>query len=130
MLDQTLGVLVESLGEDDLSFQNLLIDGHRVLVVEGVDSSDHFVKQNTESPPVDGLSVTLVQQNLRGEVLWGSAQGVGSSFDDLRESEIDQLEVSVGGDHQVFWFEISVDNVFGVEVLEHHSNLGGIEAEK
>lgn len=43
MLDERLGIFVETLGEDDLAFQDLLVDGHWVVVVERIDARDHFV---------------------------------------------------------------------------------------
>lgn len=47
MLDYTFSVLVEVLRELNLSFQNLLIDCHRIVIIEWIDSRNHFVGQNT-----------------------------------------------------------------------------------
>ena len=44
MLDQTFGVLVEFSWELYLALQNLLIDSHRVIIVEWVYSCNHFVR--------------------------------------------------------------------------------------
>ena len=130
MLDKRLGVLVKSLGEQNFSLEDLLIDGHWVLVIEGVNSGDHLIEKDSEGPPVDSLSVTLVKQDLRGEVLWGSAESVGSSFDYFCKSEISKLEVAIWGDEKVLRLEVSVNCILGVEVLEHHGNLGGVETNR
>ncbi len=46
MLDKALGISVEFLGEFDLAFENLLVDAHRVIIIEGVYPSNHLVDEN------------------------------------------------------------------------------------
>jgi len=43
------------------------------------------------------------------------------------ESEIGDLDVSVGSEEDVLRLEISVDDVEGVEVVESESDFGGVE---
>ena len=60
---QLLNLLVKIAGELNLALENLLVDGHRVIVIEGVNAGEHLVRQDAECPPVDGLSVALVEEN-------------------------------------------------------------------
>jgi len=45
----------------------------------------------------------------------------------LSESEIGQLEVAFFVDEDILWLQIAVNDVEGMQVLEHQGNLGGIE---
>ena len=47
MLDKGFGVLVESAGERDFTSENVFVDSHWVFVVEGIDSSVHFVNEHS-----------------------------------------------------------------------------------
>jgi len=58
MLNNTLSILVEVLGELYLTLEDLLVDSHRVFISEGVNTGDHFVNDDTKSPPINGLTVT------------------------------------------------------------------------
>lgn len=89
----------------------------------------HFVNKNSQSPPIDSLSVALVQDDFRGDVLRGTANGKGSAFiEDFGESEISQFEVSIVGDEKIFGFEVSEDNIFAMKVFEARGNGGCIES--
>ena len=88
-------LLVEVARELDLALQNLLIDGHGVIIIEWVDASDHLVGQDAEGPPVDGLAVAFVEQHLWGEVLGRAAQGVSAGLAVLSEAEIGQTQVTL-----------------------------------
>ena len=44
MLDEALRVFVEVSWELDLPLQNLLVDRHGVIVIEGIDPCDHFIR--------------------------------------------------------------------------------------
>lgn len=80
--------------------------------MEGWESCKHLVHKNTEGPPIDGLTVTLVEKDLRCDVLGGTANCEGALSYYLSEAEIDHLEISIIGDHDVLGFEISVHDVF------------------
>lgn len=49
----------------------------RVVVDEGRLSDEHLVQQDPQRPPVYTLPVTLVEEDLRGDVLGRAAEGVG-----------------------------------------------------
>lgn len=71
--------------------------------------------------------MALVEQDLRGNVFGSSANGVGALLDDLCEAEIDQFQVAVGRDHDVFGFKITIDHVFGLQVFEYSDYLRTVE---
>ena len=120
-------LLVEISWELNLSFKDLLVDSHGIVIVERVDASEHLVRQDSEGPPVDGLTVTFVQQHFGSEVLGRTAQSISARLAVLSEAEIGQLEVAFLVDKDIFWLKITVDDVERVEILEHQSDLGRIE---
>jgi hypothetical protein len=111
-------LLVDSIGEFYFSFNNFLVDHHRVVIIEGVNSYKHFVEKDTESPPVDGFRMTFVKNNFGREVLRGSAEGVSLSIDDLSKTEVSQLQITVCINQNVFRFQVSIHNILSVQVLE------------
>ena len=58
VLDERLGIFIEPFRKDDLALQNLLVDGHWIVVVERIDTCDHLVQQNAQCPPVHCFAVT------------------------------------------------------------------------
>lgn len=123
------GFFVENARKRHFALQDVLVDAHGVIVAEGVDARVHFVDEDAQSPPVDGFSVTLVEDDFWGDVLWRSANGEGPAFvQDLGETEVRQLEVAVVADQQVLWLEVSKDDVLAVQVLKAGGHSGRIEA--
>ena len=115
MLDKGLCILVESTWERNFPSEDILVDSHRVFIVERIDSSVHFIDQDTESPPVNSFSVTLVQNDLWSNVLRSSADSESSSFIQyFGKSEIGKFKIAVIRDKKIFWFEVSKDNIFAV----------------
>ena len=55
-------VLVEVPGELDLALQDLLVDGHGVLIRKGVNAGVHLVDEDSERPPVNRLSMSYESQ--------------------------------------------------------------------
>ena len=49
--------------ELNLALKDLLIDGHGVVVVEGVDTGNHLIGQDAQCPPVNGLAMTFVEEH-------------------------------------------------------------------
>ena len=129
MLDQGFGVFVESAWERDLSSENVFVDSHGVLIVEWIDSGVHFVDKDSQSPPVDGFSVALIQDDFWGDVFGGSTNGEGSAFVQyFGEPKIGEFEVTIVGDEKIFGFEVSEDDVLGVKVFEARGNSGSVES--
>ena len=60
VLYYALCILVKILRELNFALQNLLINCHWVIVVKGINSSYHFVGQDTQRPPVDRFAVSFI----------------------------------------------------------------------
>lgn len=61
-------------GEGQGLLQNLAVHLVGVLIVERRQTSQHLVKQDTESPPVHSLGVSITKQQLGGEILRGTTE--------------------------------------------------------
>lgn len=127
MLDQTLCILVKITRELNLALEDFLVDRHRVIIVEGINTGVHFIDENTKGPPVDGLAVTLVQENLRCKILGSTTECVGASLAVLGKTKVSQLQIAFIINKDVLGLEITVDDVLRVKVLEHERHLGAIE---
>lgn len=77
--------------------------------------------------PIDGFVITLGRHNFGCEIIWSSAQSPGDIRHLFRESKIRNLKMSVSVEKQIFWFEIAVDDVVGVEVIESERDLSSVE---
>lgn len=73
--------------------------------------------------------MALIENDFGCDVFWGSADCECPAFgEEFSKSEVSKLKISVIADEQIFWFKISEDDVFGVQIFEAGSNDGGIEA--
>ena len=59
----------------------------------------HFINENSQSPPIDWFSMSLIQQYFWRNVLRSAAKSISSGFDNFGESEICQFQIPVGS-HQ------------------------------
>jgi len=71
--------------------------------------------------------MSLIEQHLRGKVLLSSAESVGPGLDNLCESEISQFKVTFVVNQYVFWLQVSVEDILGMQELEHGSDLRNVE---
>lgn len=62
-------------GEGQGFLQNLAVHLVGVLVIEWWQTCQHFVKQDTEGPPIHGLGVSVAKQQLGGKILRSTAEG-------------------------------------------------------
>ena len=72
--------------------------------------------------------MSLVLKDFWRQVLGRTTEGESSIFYGFGESEICEFEVAVSTDENVFRFEVAVDDVAGVEILENEDDVGGVEA--
>ena len=72
--------------------------------------------------------MSFVKEDLGRYVLGRAADRVRALVHYLRESVVNEFEVAVVGDHDVFGLEVAVDDVFAVEVLEDRTDLRAVEA--
>jgi hypothetical protein len=74
-----------------------------------------------ETEPVSGLAVALAKHDFWGNVLGCAADAVGDLFvglADLGQSEIGHFDVSFLIQQYILGFQIAVDDIAGVEVLD------------
>jgi len=128
MLDKTLKLGVETFGIARLGVDDLLVDIHWVIIDEWGMTSMHLIDQNTKGPPIDGLAVTLVEEDFRCDVLGRSTNSVSALGHCLGETVVDKFQVSIITDHDIFGFQITVDNIAAMKVFEDACDLGTIES--
>ena len=97
--------------------------------VEGRESDEHFVDEDSEAPPVDGEGVSLLIQNLRSQILRCATERLGYFvwLQRLCQAEISHGNVSVLVYQNVFWLQIPIDNTLFVQVSQCHGDLEGIK---
>mmetsp|Transcript_23181 Transcript_23181/g.54206 ORF Transcript_23181/g.54206 Transcript_23181/m.54206 type:complete len:204 (-) Transcript_23181:881-1492(-) len=132
LLDEGPGRRAEEGRVARVRLENLKIHFFLVLGVEGREANKHLVDENAQAPPVHCLAVSLLRQHLRGHVLRRPTEGVRrllrSVADVLGQAEVGQLDVTVCGQKQVLWFQVTVDEAHGVQVLQGQHHLGRVEA--
>lgn len=128
VLNKAPGVLVKETRELELAIDDPLVDVLRVLVIEGIDASQHLLDEDAYGPPVDSLAVSLAQQNLRCQLLWGTALRLGAPLHLLSEAKVRQFELAVGADQDVLRLQVSLDYVLAVQVLEDQDDVSALEA--
>lgn len=75
----------------------------------------HLVDEDAQSPPIHCLSVPLVEDDLRSDVLRCSTDGKGSALGEhLGEPKVRQLQVPIISDEQILRLEISEDDVLAM----------------
>lgn len=77
--------------------------------------------------PIDRLVVALVRHHFWSEVVGSATERPCLVRHPLRESKVSYLEVSMSVEQQVFRFQISVDDIFFVQIFESQGDLGCIE---
>mmetsp|Transcript_15663 Transcript_15663/g.39403 ORF Transcript_15663/g.39403 Transcript_15663/m.39403 type:complete len:368 (-) Transcript_15663:1203-2306(-) len=128
-LDNVLGI-VRDLGRTRvLDHDNSLeeTDLIRPVHVKGGLTHKHLINQNTETPVIDGLVVTLRHDDFGGEVFGCSAQGVCLVNNNLGKTEIHHNTVSIPVNESIFGFHVPVDNVSGVHISEGLENACRVE---
>lgn len=102
-----------------------------VLVIKGRNAYYHFVDQDAQGPPVQGVVVARADDHLRRNVLGRAAERVGlrSVIDlvDLGQAEVGEEDVAIKAQQNVLGLEVPVIYIGLVEVAEGESDLGGIE---
>lgn len=127
MPHKRFGVIVEAFGEMKFALENVLINDHGIVVGKGINSSDHFINNDSECPPVNRLTMALILQNFGRKILWRATKGKGSVLNNFSKTKISELNVAIGGNEYILRFKISVDDIFAMEVLEDEDELRGVE---
>jgi hypothetical protein len=71
--------------------------------------------------------MALIEQNLWSNILRGPTDRVGSFLHDLGKPKVNEFEKPIICNHDVFRLEISITDVFIMEILEYRSNLSSIK---
>ena len=76
--------------------------------------------------------MSLVEDDLRGDVLRSAAEGPGrlAAVELAREAEVCELDVARGVEQQVLWLEVAVDDAAVVEVVEGEDHAAHVEARR
>lgn len=127
MPHKRFGVVVEAFGEMKFALENVLINDHGIVVGKGINSSDHFINNDPERPPVNRLTMALILQNFWRQILRRATKGKSSVLNNFSKTKISELNVAIGGNEYILRFEISVDDIFAMEVLEDEDELRGVE---
>jgi hypothetical protein len=107
-LDDSLGKLMERLG------------------VEGRLESSHLVKQDTKGPDVRLKVVAFTLDDLRGEIIRGSYNSLGSRTgvrEHTSNTEISKLHNATLSQENILRLEITMENLFIVSMLDGQANL-------
>ena len=90
--------------ELNLAFEDLLVNGHGVIVIKWINTGNHLVGEDAEGPPVDWLAVAFVKEHFWSEVLRCATECVCARLAVLSETEISQFEVALIIDENIFGF--------------------------
>ena len=83
-----------------------------VLMLKGRTMCDHFVDDATESPEINGFSMALFLDDLRGHILGGAADRIGlARLVDLQfaQAEIRQFYVPLFIDYHILGLQVSAN---------------------
>lgn len=96
-----------------------------IFVEEWRDTDKHFIKQNSQSPPIHCVIVALSGQHLGGQVLCRATKRPGNLvFVDLGgETEICQQQVAIAIEQDIFWLEVPVNDILLMEMAECDGHL-------
>lgn len=70
----------------------------------------------------------LILQDLGSKVFRCPTKRESSSFYDLSKAEICQFQISISTNKNVFWFQIPIDDILDVQVLEDSNNMCRVKA--
>ncbi len=121
------GLRIEAIRVFGLGVYNLPVYVHWVLILERWEACQHLVDKNAKAPPINWFSMTLVQENFRSDVLWGAANCESAFGNDFCESEVNHFQISILAYHDVLWFQVTIDDIFSVQVFEDGDYLSTVE---
>jgi len=101
-----------------------------VLVEERRDPHKHFVKQDSQSPPVNSVVMPFVVKHFWREVLSSSTEAHCKFIlvNLCSQAEVGEQQVAIGVEQDVLGLQVSVDDLLFMEVAESDGNLGDHKA--
>jgi hypothetical protein len=112
-------------GAEDLSMHYFL-----VFVPKWWKATQHFIDEGAESPPVNLLSVTFAQKELRGQVLWAATKRKSATIESdslFTQPKIDEANVAIHIEQNVLGLEVTVDDLSSMKVRQRRDNLSGVK---
>jgi hypothetical protein len=84
-----------------------------------------FIEDDAKSIEVDQLIMRLFHEYFWCQVAWSSA-GVARVVraEESRDAEVCKIQISIFIEHKILWFDISMDNVLGVDVVQGRNDAG------
>lgn len=77
--------------------------------------------------PVNRLVIAFGRYHLRGQIVRGSAQGPSDIGHLLGKAEICDLQMTMAIQEKILRFQVAIDDMLGMKILEGQSHLSGIE---
>lgn len=94
------------------------------------ETGEHFIDQSAEGPPINFLVVALATQYFGCDVLGRATEGMCfgvKSKSCLAQSKIDEANMALHVEQQVFGLEIAIHNVVVVQIAEGQHDFSGVE---
>mmetsp|Transcript_903 Transcript_903/g.1295 ORF Transcript_903/g.1295 Transcript_903/m.1295 type:complete len:219 (-) Transcript_903:2140-2796(-) len=127
--DDGLGAIRDMILILNLSREDAGEDLGVVVRAEGGVAVQHLKDKDAQGPQVAALVVPGALDDFRRQVIGSTAQGICQLIrgEFLSESKVNNLQVSLRVQQQIFKFEIAVDDALGVEVVEAQQHASCIE---
>lgn len=77
--------------------------------------------------PIHRLVVSFGCHNLWREIVWSTTQSPCDIGDIFGEPEIGDLDVAMSVQQQVFWLQVTIDDVLPVQIFEGQGHFGSVE---
>lgn len=127
---QTLCISVKISRKQELLVQHLLEYLVRIRCHERRPSVKQLEQKYSKRVVVNRMRVALVEDDLRSDVFWSSAEckSALSFFKFFYEPKISELDVTILADEHVLGLEVTVDESRRMEVVEAHDDLADVES--
>eukprot|EP00050_Salpingoeca_kvevrii_P017236 m.63208 g.63208 ORF g.63208 m.63208 type:complete len:307 (+) comp7443_c0_seq3:1511-2431(+) len=104
--------------------------GETALRWKGQLADKHHIETHAKAPDVDFLAVGFAAKELGGRVRHASTvrEKMLLASQVVAQAKIDDLDLAAKGEHQVFHFQVTVDNLILVQVLECMDELATVPA--
>ena len=127
LFDQAFCVPIKVTGKCKFAGEDHLINSHGIVVHKRRLAGEHLIHQDAKRPPVDALSVALIQKHLWRDVLGRAAQRISLEDYLLRKAKIRNFHKAVAVEKKIFGLQIAVDDIFFVQVLKDERYRGGVK---
>jgi len=95
----------------------LLEHSHLTHIFDWKESTDHLIKENTKRPPIYTKAIALLLEDFRSNVLRSSTNGISPACNSLRESKINNFQVTSFIHKYILRLDVSVDNRVCMKIL-------------